>query len=163
MSEQIITKQCTKCKEVKPFSKFNICTNNPFGYQAYCKVCQKQYSKQHLQTERGRELHRQNSARRRCSLKGQEYHRKYNRSKNARQSYKSYCIQNPEKRKAKDAVNNAILRNGMPPASNYKCNCGEQAKQYHHPSYAPINWFKVIPLCINCHKKRHRKPLQLIL
>lgn len=52
MSEQIVTKRCSKCKQIKPLSKFNKDRlNKKNGHQSQCKICIKEYMKEYRQTE----------------------------------------------------------------------------------------------------------------
>lgn len=64
----------------------------------------------------------------------------------------------PERVKAQTAVMNAKAVGKLPRACSCTCaDCGNQAQAYHHENYEPEHWLDVIPLCIKCHNKRHRK------
>ena len=48
------TKHCPRCKTHKALSEFNTCAAKKDGKQGYCRECMKQYSKDHLRTEKGK-------------------------------------------------------------------------------------------------------------
>lgn len=71
---------------------------------------------------------------------------------------KTYLSKNPHKRKASNAVNNAI-RDGklVRPDSCEHCGTSEKKIQGHHWSYLEENWLDVLWLCTTCHGKEHRR------
>ena len=80
MSEPIITKRCSCCKDFKPLSEFHKRAKSIDGHQNSCKICQKYYS----QTPKGKEVRRR-------------AHRKYNQSKCGKAKNRAYS--QGEKRK----------------------------------------------------------------
>ena len=61
-----------------------------------------------------------------------------------------------DKQRAHNAVGRAILRRELPPIASCEClACGDRADFYHHPSYAPQDWLRVVPLCGSCHGLLH--------
>ena len=54
------------------------------------------------------------------------------------------------------AMSHAKYTGQLPLATTKQCqDCGLQAEEYHHESYAEEDWLKVIPLCKKCHVSRH--------
>lgn len=145
MSEPIITKTCRVCKETKPFSEFYIHSHMKEGRLGKCKTCCTKQQKKHRDTKQGRAAIK----RYRQSDKGKAAHI---------YSQKCYNIRNPNQFEAHKTVSNAV-RTGKLSRSNIKqCHyCFKQAQEYHHPSYALENQLDVIPVCIKCHNKLHRK------
>lgn len=167
MSETIVTKKCSKCKEIKPFSEFYKDARHKDGHQSQCKICfleaqksyrqsekgrayQKSYQKRYEQSENGKERHKRADRKYRQTEKGKVLYRKL--AKNARK-------ENPEKIEARKAVNHAIRVGRLPQPGSLLCHyylqkpdCEKQAKEYHHhKGYAPEHWLDVIPVCIKCH------------
>lgn len=63
---------------------------------------------------------------------------------------------------AHKAVTAAIREGRMYPAKDFKCQgCNTQANEYHHESYDPADWLRVVPLCRKCHINHHsgKRPL----
>jgi hypothetical protein len=148
MIETIISKRCSKCKQIKFFSDFSEDRRKRDGLQSCCKNCHNATQKIYRQTETGSEYYRL-------------YKRTYQQTKNGKdvnhRADHKYRRQHPEKCKARDAVKYAIKCGRLAPPTNLKCqHCGVQAQQYHHPSYKKEHWLDVIPLCKPCHRKTHR-------
>lgn len=62
----------------------------------------------------------------------------------------------PEQYAAHKAVIKAVAAGELLPAKSYKCDsCGNQAEQWHHPSYHPDDHLNVVPLCRKCHRQHH--------
>ena len=62
----------------------------------------------------------------------------------------------PEKYAAHNHIAKQIHRGQRPPAKELKCECGEQAKVYHHHrGYAKEHKSDVIPMCQPCHIEIH--------
>lgn len=81
---------------------------------------------------------------------------KYRKAGKHRPHEIAYAQRNPEKKKAKNVVNNATKKGIIPRISTRTCAwCGEQAHQYHHESYDAERWLDVIPLCRKCHAKTY--------
>jgi hypothetical protein len=128
-----ITKQCSKCKQIKSISDFRQRTDSKDGYRHQCKKCLGFYINQWYKTEKGKKrMHIHN-------LK--------------------YKIDHPDRRKAHKEVNNAVRAGKLSRPSNYHCRyCWNPAQQYHHHlGYTPENWFNVIPVCRICHTNLHRQ------
>lgn len=62
-------------------------------------------------------------------------------------------------RRANRAIRYAIERGDIPSASTLVCTkCGAPAQHYHHHNGYDLNhWLDVIPLCVPCHGRAHRK------
>lgn len=56
------TKQCTKCKKVKPLSEFNRNKREKDGCQFWCRLCQKKYYKKYSEkaNKRNRKWYKEN-------------------------------------------------------------------------------------------------------
>lgn len=183
MSETIKTKTCFSCKRIKPVSEFYKNRSTKDGFQAACVECQKTqdksesrikarrvYRKRYKQTDKGKETEKRylkSDAKKNCltrykkSQKGKIADAKYKRSVcgrvTARRSAKKQAKCWPEKIKARNAVYYAIKTGKIPRPDSLKCSCGEQAQEYHHPSYEPEHWLDVVAKCIKCHRKIHRQ------
>ncbi len=182
------TKKCSVCKQVKSVTEFPKDSSRPDGVSYTCRQCYREYRKRHKaparrpatdeDRQRQREYNKQHWAsmtveqRREHNAKMRVY-KAANREK-VRQSHRDYRQANPNKiavyaasykeRKpeavaAKNAVNNAIKEGRLLPVKTQLCaDCGKQAQNYHHESYAPEHQLDVVPLCRSCHKQRHLKP-----
>jgi len=146
MATEIISKRCSKCKEIKPLSEFYKNRKQYDGLQTCCKSCNKAYLKAYRQRGRGKAA----DAKYRKTPKGKVTNRKRNAKRNAL---------HPNFVKAVDAVNNAIKCGRLPRADTRLCHyCPNPARQYHHwHGYEPEHWLDVVPACVECHKKEHRK------
>jgi len=83
--------------------------------------------------------------------------KQWQQSDRGRKYYHDRYRANPNRVKSHAAVQQAIKRGEIPPISAQQCaDCGKQAIQYHHESYLPDDWLKVIPLCRPCHTRRHQ-------
>lgn len=168
-------KECFKCRVVKPLSEFYRHAEILDGHLNKCKECAKrdvqtnyktnrehyveyergraglphrvEARKRYMQTERGREAHREAGIRWRCSEYGQRKIAEHN---------VRYRLENPEKRKAHHAVNNAV-RSGR--VKKQTCEtCGSQRTRAHHEDYSKpldVRW-----LCPKHHKAAHREMSQ---
>lgn len=172
MAEQIITKSCNKCKLPKTPTEFSKSKQMKGGYRNDCKICQSKYQKEYNQTEKGRKAQKKGQKRYRQTEKCKIRNRRYNQSqkrKLARKRYqitekykltrKNWHIQNPQYKKALNAICCAVKVDKLPRINTLPCHyCGEQAEQYHHhKGYAPEHRLDVIPLCKQCHRKIHLK------
>jgi hypothetical protein len=139
MAEQIITKRCPRCKQVKFTSEFHKCRREKDGCQCYCKICESEI--------KNRKSYRESSLRYKNSEKGKAAEKKY-----SRKSSKT------NQRKARSAVNMAVFYGKLSSARSYHCRyCWNQAEQYHHHlGYATEHWFDVEPICIKCHNFIHQ-------
>jgi len=166
MSETIITKTCSKCKQVKNISEFYPRKDRPGCFRPWCKDCchkdnisdksrkckikyaqsdigkitQKRYQKLYCTSEKGRESSRKRGYRYHHSVKGIARRKAY---------------QQTNKYKARLKVCGAVLAGNLPNIKTQTCKCGKQAEHYHHPSYAPEHWLDVVSLCQDCHFAIH--------
>lgn len=145
MSEPIITKKCSHCKEIKNVFDFFKNKTTKDGYQSFCKICFYTSTQKYRHTQKGRNA----SIKYRRSIKGYINQNKYY-IKN-----KKEC---PEKYKARKAINNATRDGKLVKPKQHKCHyCNNQAEQYHHYlGYEPEHWFDVVPICHICHNIIHR-------
>lgn len=93
------------------------------------------------------------SAARKASVKRYEQSEKGQR--NRKRIAQRHARRFPEKRKAKDTIQNEVKRGRMPRATELVCaNCGSAAEHYHHHlGYAKKHWLDVIPVCAKCHRQ----------
>jgi hypothetical protein len=138
MTDNIVTKQCVKCKQIKEFINFNKNKTTPDGFAYYCKCCLRVYRKSPLFYPRQIKYRR--------TEKG-----KITRNQNAR----NYRKKNSQKIKARNAVNYEIKQKRLKHPTDFKCMyCPDNAKEYHHHlGYAKENWLDVVPVCFKCHKE----------
>ena len=145
MADNIITRQCSCCKKIKPPTEFFKDRKEKSGLCYYCKTCSSFHTKQYYQTKKGKVSHQLSNKQYRQTRKGKRIHYL---------SYIKYKKRYPQKRKAHKAVYNAIYCGKIQCASSFKCAfCQKQAKQYHHPDYAKP--FLIVPVCRKCHKLIH--------
>ncbi len=105
MSNTIITRQCTSCKEVKSTTEFGKSKTGRYGLKAVCKKCRKiehkiwynnkggrEYKKEYRQTPQGKFVHQKESCKYRNSVKGKIAMKrgviKYRRTENGRKHYR---------------------------------------------------------------------------
>lgn len=137
MSETNSTKKCSKCT-YKPLSEFSKCDRNKDGLQYICKACGLEYRN----TEDAKltsEKYRKSEAGKLSLTKGKA-------------KYKSY---NPVKRKAHNAVSNAVRDGRMEKPDN--CSECPSTKRIHghHDDYSlplAVRW-----LCRICHTAWHKE------
>ena len=144
MSKTIITKQCTKCKQIKPLSEFSKHHVTKDGYQYNCKTCFSKYHKEYHQTEHGKEVNRKAVQR-------------YYQTKKGKFAKKNFRFRHYEQYKAAIIITNAIRLGKLPRSDNFQCfYCLAQAEEYHHwHGYAPEYQLDVIPVCKKCHWHIH--------
>ena len=157
MPEPIITKQCSKCKEIRHLNEFSKDKYRKDGHTCQCKICRISYA----QSQKGKLATRKASQKYYRSIKGMAYHKQYRQTDSYKESV-SKSIQNIKRKHprftiALNAVAYAIETNRLPKMSSLICcNCEMQAKHYHHiAGYDKENQLNVIPLCIKCHRKAH--------
>lgn len=144
MTENIVTKQCSKCKSIKPLNEFHRDRKSLDGKQSYCKVCNKTYQKIYMRTYHLTEKGKQHTKKFLHSEKGQAYSRTIYR-KQRKKKIASGCVRTK-------------IRNGlMEHPSNLKCAyCKNMAQQYHHHrGYSRKYRYVVVPICIKCHSHIH--------
>ncbi len=139
MTDSVAEKICFKCGEKKPLSDFYKHPRMPDGHVNKCKTCNK----------------KDNSKNYRENI---DYYKQYDQDRNSLRTkeltvyQRSTREQNPEKYKARTALNNAV-RDGK--IKKKPCNkCGSEERiQGHHEDYSkPL---EVIWLCFKCHRKDH--------
>jgi len=153
MSETIITKRCTRCKQIKPLSEFYKDKSYKDGCQASCKTCRKIQGRKQGQTPK-----------RKAYLKA--YQGKWGKTEQGKMSIlnavKRYQIRHPARHKARQTVRQAVKEGRLPRLSSLQCShCDKPAQDYHHPSYLPEHWLDVVPVCFDCHKTIHKQIKQL--
>ena len=138
----ISSKECFKCKTVKPLEDFYKHPMMADGHLNKCKECTKSDSTEN----RNKNLERI-----------REYDRE--RAKNPERKAASVSIskawrrEDPRRRKAHDAVSYAIKKNHL--VRSPCCRCGSERSLAHHEDYdKPL---VVIWLCQPCHKQRHKE------
>lgn len=128
------------------------------GYRNKCKKCQSTHYKEYSQTENGKIAKRKSVNRYFQTEKGKNARKRASKSEKTKIREKNYHLQYPERLKAKSAVNHAIEARQLQHTNNFQCSCGKQAQQYHHhKGYAPEHWLDVIPVCVKCHRKYHKR------
>lgn len=157
MSEQIITKQCSKCKEIKAISEFGEYNSSKDKHRYWCRLCERGYTKKYLQTKQGKTTRKRNLQTKKGKQTRKRAGRYYNQSEKGKAATKRYQQNNPEKMKARSTVMIAVKSGKLPKPDSLQCSCGEQAAQYHHhKGYAPEHWLDVIAVCIKCHYEVRR-------
>ncbi|GEM_PF-1803579 len=183
MSEQIMTKNCPKCKQTKPISEFTKNRSRKDGLLYWCKTCHKVYKQAYKQSESGKAVNRKAKAKYQQTPNGKATHRKgnakYKQTPKGRAADAKYFktpkgkatlrkaeakrnARNPNYPKAKHAVNHTITAGKLPRANTRRCYyCPEQAEQYHHwLGYEPEHWLDVVPVCVECHRNIHKVTAQ---
>ncbi len=156
-------KQCSKCKQSKSSSEFYIDRSKKDGLTSYCKLCQKKYQQstkyktaekirenRYVQTDKGRANRRKAAKKYQNSAKGKAM---------KRVRLRCFYARNPNYAKAVNVTNHAVQAGKIPRPDSLLCRyCPKPAQQYHHwHGYEPEHWLDVVPTCIDCHKKRHRR------
>ncbi len=157
-------KTCTKCGETKDITLFHNDKSRPDSKHPWCKECNAQDAKTRraVNPEETRRLgraylrkfrnrrptrRRKSDAEYRASAKG--------RASNAKSAEKHYA-RFPEKRRAKDAVSNAVKRGDLVrPTTCSICDMERGLIQGHHVSYAAIHRLAVVWCCRTCHRVIH--------
>ena len=139
MDGQIISKRCSRCKQIKHIFEFNKDKQNKDGFRGYCKICQMDIQANYRQSENGKVIRN----RYRLSEKGKVANRRYKTCR-------------PNQIKAGNAVIYAIRNGKLISPKFLLCHyCPKPAQQYHHwHGYEKEYWLDVIPVCIKCHNKQ---------
>lgn len=168
MSEQIISKQCHTCKQIKPITEFYKHSETKDLHFSKCKTCCLKYAKEYRQSEKGKAYQKRYQqsekgkiirykawSRYAATEKGKAARKCYRQSKEGKVITKRYHVRHPERDKAHHAVNHAIRAGRLLRPNTLQCHyCPAQAKQYHHwHGYEPEHWLDVVPVCIPCHNK----------
>lgn len=141
-----ISKRCFKCGETKPLFDFYKHPKMPDGHVNKCKTCNK--LDVHKNRDDKLEFYREYD-----KTRYKEQGRRGSTSATVRRLNRGY----PIKRKARNAVSNA-LRDGLlvKPSACSCCNNTENIEA-HHTSYLPENWLTVVWLCSGCHGREHSR------
>lgn len=148
-----MTKQCWKCKSVKPVEEFYVFRGKPRGP---CKPCVKLQAAEWARNNPGRRksIVRESAGRRRelHNEKCREYsaQNKQRRAMSVRASAARY----PEKRAARNELYRAILRGDVERKPCAKCATTDRVQGHHHDYSRPLD---VVWLCSACHGKEHRR------
>lgn len=167
MSETIIAKRCSHCKQIKSLSEFYKNRTSKDGCQSYCKPCCNNTGCKYRGTKKGKaaikrynqsEKGKATAKRYTQSEEGKAADKRYYQSEKGKIAHeagiKRYNIRHPEQKQAQVTVNDAIRKGQLPRLDTLQCSCGSQAKHYHHnKGYAPEHWLDVIPVCRKCHLK----------
>ena len=157
-------KECFKCKISKPLSDFYRHSQMADGHLGKCKDCTRNdvYENRednkdyYMEYDRNRP-NREGRVKQTCE-----------RIKNLRKIDPKFCEKlnasnaawrsnNPHKRKAQNAANNAV-RDGKLLKKTSCEHCGSEGKlQKHHWSYEEEHWLDVVWLCTKCHGKEHAR------
>ena len=165
MAETIITKTCTKCKQVKPLSEFYKSPTGKDGHNTRCKKYYLEICKKYQRTEKGKKIRKRANVKYNQSEKGRNgnnvrekkyrYTDKY-LAKIERRNHK-YREKHPLYRAMTLTVYRAVKKGILPHPTNRKCSqCGESAIEYHHHlGNERKHWLDVIPVCRLCHVHLH--------
>lgn len=158
MSEPVITKRCSHCKEIKPLSEFSKHTCNKDGLRYACKICEQAWTRRYKTTQNYRISLQKSYAKPDYKEKRKIYQKSENGLVAHRKGSMVYNSRNPAKRKAHDKVNGEIRSGRLEKPTTFKCvYCDSQAEQYHHHNgYDENHWFDIIPVCKICHIKIHK-------
>ena len=142
MSQNIITKHCCKCKNIKPRTEFHKNRSEKDGLHGKCKECVKTYQR----SDNGK------AAKQRAS----KVYANTEKGKAAlKRAVGKYRVNSPEKKKAKNAVARAIENGKLPRPDSLTCSCGQSAQQYHHLDYISKEGLNIVQKCVSCHKMLH--------
>jgi len=132
------TKTCFKCGQTKAIAEFYKHSAMADGHLGKCKECAKQDAGSNY--KKRRTYYSEYDRKRRQTPRRKLLQSEYQRRRRAR---------NPEKNKAREAVNNAV-RDGR--LEKKPCEiCGEPRSQAHHDDYSKpldVRW-----LCLRCHRE----------
>ena len=173
-------KPCSKCKETKPFSEFYKKRSHKDGLASCCKSCKNACDKAWQQTEKGRATKAKYRETPKDRAYQAEYKKEYQQSERGQAIIAKYvkayintpkgkAVRNkattrfkahhPNQIKASSVVNSEIRAGRLDRPDTLQCHyCPKQAEQYHHYlGYEPEFWLDVVPACLECHRKEHRK------
>lgn len=142
-------KKCTKCQNTLPVDDFYDDRRKADGKRAVCKACHVASTGQYQKSERGHAVFI--AAKTRYNHKPETQRKRVIYMRQQRISGKW-----ADRESARHAVNQAVVNGTLPLVSSVCCaDCGAQAREYHHASYDQERWLDVIPLCKDCHVRRH--------
>lgn len=159
MSETIILKTCSKCKQTKQLTGFYKHQSTKDGHRPDCKSCFMKQCKKYRQTKQGKAMRQKETARYYKTEKGKATRKRYQQSEKGKVTYKHSRIRHPECFKARRAVMRAITTGRLPRPNTRLCHyCPKPAQQYHHhKGYAPEHQLDVVPVCRKCHQNIPKK------
>ena len=151
-------KVCPRCGLAKDVSEFHVCRSKPDGLASNCKVCRQEICGRYRSEnrERLREYNRQYRIdNREETLEYSRWYRKTPKGREVhRQSTAKYQKSNPEKAAAHTAVHRAIRRGELRREACAKCG-STNLLEAHHPDYS--EQLNVVWLCMDCHKRLHNE------
>ena len=162
MAETIISKRCSKCKQIKPLSEFHKELANRDRHGRWCKICVYNYNKEYTQSdkckiamklyyksERGKAIYK----RYRQSEKGRAYQKRYRQSEkgkvasrkhvmkyretekgkeNHRQNAQIYYHHHPLRGKTHHAIGNAVATGKLPRPDSLPCHYCHKLAKEYH-------------------------------
>lgn len=165
-------KKCFKCGKEKPLTEFYKHPRMADGHLSKCKECTKldtktnyhkrreyyvAYDKKRNKDERRRRYIASNyrQLRQTASDRYKSYREKNYLKNRARKIAKQRLdrLQNPEKYKARNAVNNAVRDGRLKKLPCEICGAAEKVQAHHHDYLKPLD---VIWLCTRHHGEEHR-------
>lgn len=141
MPEIILTKQCSKCKEIKPLHLFSPAERGKYGARADCKKCNCKRVAEYHKTENGKASQKRYDQ----SIKGKAAAIRYRTVSKLR--YPSH-----------DRVGNCLRQavyDGRIKKPSVCQKCNKQANRieaHHYLGYDFKHRFKVQWLCVPCHR-----------
>lgn len=140
MPNSIVQKRCSCCKKTKEPDEFNRNKSHKDGRHSQCRDCERTSGLRYYR-----------------SAKGNAVRTAYAKTEKCKASHERHAEKYPEKRRARNAVNNAVVAGHMPSAKTQTCqHCDNQAELYHHhKGYATEHWLDVIALCRKCDVADH--------
>lgn len=169
-------KVCSRCGVLKSFSEYYKDKRSKDGLYSHCKECHYEGTRVYATTEKGKKAEAKSKAKwyyegggkEKTRIRGSTPERRRARAEwekteagkaSRRKAYLKRKAERGEALKAKQKVNNAVKGGELPHISTQKCaECGEQAKEYHHESYAENKRLVVVPLCKKCHAATYTNP-----
>lgn len=156
-------KECFKCNQVKPLSEFHRHVKMADGHLNKRKEYAKQDVRQHrMENDSVKEYDRNRPNKRERSLKAiartrEQYFNDPEFKKKHRESKIRWKENNPDKRSAQCAANNAVRDGRL--ERKFICEyCGSSERlQKHHWSYERQHWLDVVWLCSICHGVEHAR------
>ncbi len=146
------TKQCGKCKQVKPVAEFY--RHGRDGYQSRCKECHREEGKLYNRTPERREYNKQFYKQLKDGGYFKEYEQKPEVKERKARQQREYS-RDPKLRIKYLArwYAKRMVRNGV--VSKEPCAlCGEEQAHIHHPDYTqPL---LIVWLCPDCHREIHK-------
>ena len=141
-------KTCPECKQTKELTEFGKDSHKKSGFRVYCKKCMCVKSREY----KIKNPEKTGVLRDKWNLENKE-----KAAKIQKKASKKFCLENPEKRKAHQAVGNALAGNRITRPSICESCFKECKPEAHHEDYSKpldVEW-----LCKKCHIELHRKVL----